>query len=240
MNMKNLLAYLLTLVVSVSLTACPDDCGTDEGGTESAEGGAEGGAEDCGGAEGATSAGTGAGTGAGAEGGAVAGTDTGTPVYTILRVSDASGMDDDGNGTPGADVCEIDITCDGATLDASQIISVSLEIQTPDCLSSGGDSACICAGDARDADPNCGTKGRSDNAPAENGDNTRGLVYDGAYCPESGADDAYVSLGAFGTVVIEVADGVNLANCTINVDELGGDEETSAEMCDADGVCVSL
>lgn len=236
MNVKNLLAYLLTLVVSVSLTACPDDCGTEEGG---AEGGAAGGAEDCGGAEGATTAGSVGGATGGATGGAVAGTDVTPAVYNVLRISDASGMDDDGNGTPGADVCEIDIVCGGVALDAAQIISVSLDIATPDCSASVG-GACICAGTARASDPNCGTKDRSDNAPAANDDSARGLVYDGAYCPASGADDAYVSLGAFGTIVIEVAAEVNLADCTIEVDELGGDEDVTAEICDADNNCMSL
>ena len=104
--------------------------------------------------------------------------------------------------------------------------------------SQGG--ACICAGTARDSDPNCGTKDRSDNAPASNDDNVRGLIYDGTNCPMTGADDAYVSLGANGTIVLTVAEDVNLADCTVTVDELGSDEDTLVEICDTNGDCDEL
>ena len=167
-------------------------------------------------------------------GGYSGGYTAGTPGETfndhIIRISDATGIDDDG-GIPGADICEIDIVCDGVSLDANNILSVRLDISTPDCSASQG-GACICAGTPRDSDPSCGTNDRSDNAPASNGDTVRGLVYDGTYCPDTRADDAWVSLGAFGSIIIEVADDVDLANCTVTVDELDADEELNIEFCD--------
>jgi hypothetical protein len=127
MNMKNLLAYLLTLVVSVSLTACTDDCANDEGG-----------AADCGGTDAGagTTAGTTAGTDAGTDAGA--GTTTEPTVYNTVIIMDMS-SDINNDGTPGADILEVDFSCE-SDIDVSELGG---ELGSPVCDGSNGEN-CVC------------------------------------------------------------------------------------------------
>ena len=220
MSNKNLLAYLLTLVVGLTMTACPDsDCGDDLGGTE--VGGAAGGAEDC--EEGGATGGATGGMTGGMTGGDMGGAEE--PVFNTLVVFDTTGVSDDDNGTPGADICEIDIECDGVTVSADDI-TVYLEISTPGC-SETDDSACICDGERQDGPPSCGTTDRSDDISNDTNDL---VVYDGNLCEDG--NDPYVSLGSGGRVIIEVAgEGVDLRQCNVVVYEAGSDESFGAEVC---------
>ena len=201
MNVKNLLAYLLTLVVSVSLTACPDDCGTEEGG---AEGGAAGGAEDCGGAEGATTAGSVGGAIGGATGGAVAGTDTPATVYSLIVVFDDT-TDVNNDGTPGVDICEVNIDCTDAE---AQLDAANSGLGSEVCDGTNNDN-CVC----RDAV--AGICGGTDRGDIE-------LAYDGdASC----SGDNYVSLGINGALMFDVGQDAN--GCNVSVFEKQGPNEES-------------
>jgi len=225
MSYKNLLAYLLTLVVGLTMTACPDsECDDDLlGGTE--VGGALGGAEDCeeGGALGGETGGAIGGETGGMTGGETGGAEE--PVYNTLVVFDTTGVSDDDNGTPGADICEIDIVCNGETVSADDI-TVYLELSTPGC-SETDSSACICDGERQDGPPSCGTTDRSDDISNDSNDI---VVYDTNLCEDG--DDPYVSLGSGGRVIIEVAgEDVDLRECEIAVYEAGEDEAYGAEVC---------
>ena len=225
MSYKNLLAYLLTLVVGLTMTACPDsECDDDLlGGTE--VGGAAGGAEDCeeGGALGGATGGATGGMTGGMTGGDMGGAEV--PVFNTLVIFDATGVSDDENGTPGADICEIDIECDGVAVDADNI-SVRLDITTPGC-SETDDSACICDGVEQAGPPMCGGTDRSDDISNDTNDV---VVYDGNFCDDG--SDAYVSLGSGGRVIIEVAgENVDLRECNVIVYEKGEDEAYDGEIC---------
>jgi len=208
MNIKNLLAYLLTLVVSVSLTACPDDCGTEEGGTEGgATGGATGG--DCGGAEGGNvSGGANGGSGGGAEGGSAGGSTPEAPVYSVIVIVDeTSDVNDD--GTPGVDICEVDIVC-GESVEA-QLDAANSAIGSDICDGSNGEN-CVCQ---ETVAPTC-TSGidRSD----------FGNAYDGIDC--SADEQNYVSLGISGYVSFDL-DGADANGCEVTVKEKQGTNEES-------------
>ena len=198
MNMKNLLAYLLTLVVSVSLTACPDDCATDEGGAEG--GAAEGGAADCGGATAGagTTAGTPAGTDAGA--GTTGGTVTEPTVYNMVVIMDMT-TDINNDGTPGVDILEVDFTCESDV----EVSSVDGELGSPVCDGSNGDN-CVCQ---ETVAPTC-TSGidRSD--------------FNSAYDAD---EETYVSLGIEGSLGFIFTGDVN--GCTVTVREKQGTNEES-------------
>ena len=201
MSYKNFLAYLLTLLVGLSLTACPDDecaddlLGGDEGGADVAAGGdecLEGGA----GGEGGADMG-----GEGGEGGA-GGAET-TAYRYIVIVDETEDVNDD--GTPGIDVCEVDIICDG--LEAAIDLENSA-LGSDDCDGSNGEN-CIC----RDAvEGICGGTDRGDLS----------LAYNGNYCD---TDDDYVSLGIGGVLTFDLGEGNDANGCNVDVFEKSGTNE---------------
>ena len=189
MSYKNFLAYLLTVMVGLSLTACPDDeCATDAGVEAGAEGGAAGG-DECleGGVEG------------GVEGGAEA------VVYSVIVIQDNTD-DINNDGTPGVDLCEIDIECaDGAVTEAAG----SLQSGSPECDGSNNDD-CICREEVAGI---CGGTDRGDDS----------LIFDGIYCDEDG--DNYASVGIGGEYTLDT--GVDLMGCDVTVHEKKGSNAES-------------
>ncbi|MBM4292254.1 MAG: hypothetical protein FJ138_13135 [Deltaproteobacteria bacterium] len=222
MNIKNLLAYLLTLVVSVSLTACPDDCGTEEGGTEGgATGGATGG--DCGGAEGGNvSGGANGGSVGGAEGGSVGGSTPEAPVYSVIVIVDqTSDVNDD--GTPGVDICEVDIVCGEGV--RARLDEDNSGIGSNICDGSNGEN-CVCQDIV--IEPTCTSEiDRSNFRIADNDE--------GCDASERGKVSAYVSLGIGGYIAFDL-DGADANGCQVTVEEKQGSDEESYSVlaCPAD------
>jgi len=215
LNSKTLLSYLLTLLVSVSMIACPDDC-EEDGGAEAgaeAEAGDEAGAEECGGTDGGALGGDVA-PGGDDIGGIDGGTDAGSevpagPVYTTIFVLDTSTFVDD-DGTPGADVCEVTVSCDDDSTVNTGTADVAADTGTsPACDGSNNDN-CIC----RDAvEGICGGTDRGD----------KNLSFDGMSCD---TPDNYTSVGMGGYLSYGF-DG-DLAGCTVSVEENGdnGNDES--------------
>jgi len=204
MSYKTLLAYLLTVMVGLSMTACPDDsCDDDLLGGDAA--GAAGGADDCeeggvtGGATGGAMGGAMGGDMGGDMGGATGGVET---VYNTLVIYDET-ADVNDDGTPGVDVCEIEVTCDNDERAYENDYLGALGETSPACNGENNDN-CVCV----EAVPGiCGGTDRS------NFD----LAFDGLYCD---ADDNYVSLGINGS--IEAIYDVDLLGCSVEVYEKGG------------------
>jgi hypothetical protein len=220
LNSKTLLSYLLTLLVSVSMIACPDDC-EEDGGAEAgaeAEAGDEAGAEECGGTDGGALGGDETPLGgdvAGAEGGAEGGAEVPAgPVYTTIFVLDTSTFVDD-DGTPGADVCEVTVTCGDDSTVNTGTADVAADTGTSAACdgSNNGDSGCICRDAVSEGDVSCGGTDRGD----------KNLSFDGMSCD---TPDNYTSVGLGGYLSYGF-DG-DLAGCTVSVEENGdnGNDES--------------
>lgn len=218
LNSKTLMTYLLTLFVGLMMTACPDDdCDGEEAGDEAAAGEEEAAGEDsC--EEAGTEAGTDAGV-AGTEAGTVAGTEAGTEVevtaYNFVVVQDTSTEIND-DGTPGADICEVDVIC-GDTPVASA--SVAIMSGSAACDGSNSDN-CVCDGSNMDAPCSSG-KDRG------NGE----WIFDG---DDSCDGDNWASLGIDGYVSLEIADLANCASVAVTVTEKAGPQNESyiIALCD--------
>ena len=214
LNSKTLLTYLLTLCVGFMMTACPDDeCETDEAGAEAeAEAGAEAGGEDSceeagdeAGAEGGAEVAQKRGSEAGAEGGE----EVEVTTYEVVVVRDTTADDQtNADGTPGADLCEVDVVCDGESLGGDR--SVAIETGSPACDGSNGTN-CVCPGNGFSEDV-CGSGvNRQDET----------LVFDGdASCEEGN----YASLGMGGVFTLEVEEIATCANVEVAVTEKAGGE----------------
>jgi hypothetical protein len=215
MSYKTLLAYLLTVMVGLSMTACPDDSCDDDllGGTDLL-GGATGGAEDCeeGGAIGGETGGAIGGAMGGDMGGATGGAET---VYnTLIILDETTDVNDD--GTPGVDICEIEVTCNDEPAIENDYVGY---LGSDECNGENGEN-CVCI---EPVEPTC-TSG------IDRGDFS--LAFDGATCDADG--DNYVSLGQDGD--IEATYDVNLLGCSVKVYEKGGrnTEGYSVFACPAD------
>lgn len=204
MSYKSLLSYLLTLVVGISMTACPDsECDSDLGGTEVAGAAADGGAEDC--EEGGSMGGNMGGMMGGVMGGMMGGmAGAEEPVYSVIVILDET-TDLNNDGTPGVDICEVEVDCpDETTLLSETNVQADL-VNSDECDGSNGMN-CVCVDPVQ---PTCGSginRNDADNAT------------DGTYCEEDG--DNYVTLGKDGTLTLEYDRSV--LGCTLKVFEKGG------------------
>ena len=243
LSSNNIMKFLLALLVSLTIAACGEDDCSDEGGEEAGEMAGEMAADDmaeddaCESAAGEAAAGTMAGETAGDTAGDTAGETAGdtagdtageTPVvtYNYVVVQDKSEYVN-GVGTPGVDICEIDLECD--TGDSE--LEVSIGAVEADLGKSGacesaadnGDDGCVCVGQAVTEDNLCGTTDR----------NNEDRVIDG---DRSCAGDDYVSTGIEGWIAVEVE---NLSACEsldVTVFERGGGEEEAYVV----GLCADL
>jgi hypothetical protein len=222
MSYKTLLAYLLTVMVGLSMTACPDDSCDDDllgGDAAGAAADAAGGADDCeeGGVTGGATGGAMGGDMGGDMGGATGGAET---VYnTLVIVDETTDVNDD--GTPGVDICEIEVTCDDDPAIENDHYG---ELGSEEC-NGENDENCVCV----EAVPGiCGGTDRSDFS----------LAFDGTTCDADG--DNYVSLGQEG--VIEAYYDVNLLGCSVKVYEKGGrnTEGYSVSVCPEVGDCIEV
>jgi hypothetical protein len=142
LNSKTLLTYLLTLMVGFMMTACPDECAEDTAGAEAgSEEEAAAGAEDACADEGGETAG---GETAGGEtaGGDAAGAEPVVTYNQVVVVDTTTDINDD--GTPGVDICEVDIACDGAPVGMIDDIKQDFG-DSPSCNADNGDN-CVCDG----------------------------------------------------------------------------------------------
>lgn len=143
LNSKTLLTYLLTLMVGFMMTACPDgDCGETAGAEAGSEEEAAAGAEDdaCADEGGEVAGGDVAG---GDVAGEAAGDDTPVVTYNQVVVVDTT-TDINNDGTPGVDICEVDIACDGQPVGNVANIEQSFG-DSPSCNADNGDN-CVCDG----------------------------------------------------------------------------------------------
>ena len=221
LNSKTLLTYLLTLCVGFMMTACPDDdCSSDEAGTEAAGSEAEaeaGGDDSC--EEAGTEAGAEAGTEAGAEAGTEAGTEVEVTTYELVVVKDTSEEIND-DGTPGADLCEVDVVCDGMSLGGDRTVNIALG-SSPFCDGSNAEN-CVCPGDGFTGAPCSSGKDRSNEQ----------VVFDGdASCD----NDNYASLGIDGTFTIEIEELASCGTVGVTVTEKAGveNEQYIVALCDS-------
>ena len=130
--------------------------------------------------------------------------------YNYVIILDTS-TEINADGTPGADIGEVTVTCDGAAVSGA-IDPASNTGDSAACDGSNGEN-CICPGNGFTEDV-CGS--------GTNRGNTA-LTIDGT----SSADDAqnYASIGSGGKLVLVFAD--DLSGCDVVVDEVvGGDAES--------------
>lgn len=227
LNRNKLMSYLLTLLVSFVITACGDsDCDTGTAGSEA------GGSEEMGGAEadeaceaaaGETSAGeTPAGETPAGETPAGETPAGETPVveYNFVVVKDTS-TDINDDGTPGADICEVGITCGGTAI--NNVNLSNNQGSSPDCASAADKDNCVCAGATISG--LCGGTNRADVSH----------IWDNVDTCE---DDDYISVGIDGYVALEVT-GQTLSECEsvgVTVTEKDGPNNESYIV----GLCTSL
>jgi hypothetical protein len=215
------MTYLLTIFVSLFLTACPDDeCSTDTAGDEMAE--AMGGDDLC--EEGGDVAGdTGGDTGGEVTGGEVTGGEVPVLEYTFVVVQDTS-TDVNLSGTPGADICDIAVECDGVAygdLEGSEY-DIFITRGSPDC---NGENAgepttgCLCRSEMN---ADCGGTDRSDEERAYDDD-------------LSCTGDDYTSLGMGGRYTLELPALAGCREVEVTVAEYQGntptDESFVAALC---------
>jgi hypothetical protein len=221
---NSLITYLLTLCVGLFMTACPDDeCGTDEAGAMAgAEEMTAGAAEECeeeGGNVGGDNAGseTAGGDTAGAPGDS-AGDSAGDAVTTYGKVVVLDTTTDiNADGTPGVDICEILVECDGAELDGGEFVQDPGESPTCD---GSNDANCLCV-DA--VEGICGGTDRTDGSFAFDGD---------ASCE----GDNWVSIGINGAIVYENSGLEMCAAIDVSVTERGGPQTETyiTALCSSD------
>ena len=224
LNSKTLMTYLLTLCVSFMMTACPDDeCDTETAGDEMAEESAEeaGGDDAC--EEAGVMAGESAGeTAGGDEGGDEAGAEAGTEVevtaYNFVVVQDTT-EDINNDGTPGVDICEIDIVCGG---DPVSSVNVDVMPGSEACAADGSNSEnCICDGSHSEAV--CGSGTNRGNAE---------WLFDGDSSCEG---DNWTSIGIDGYASLEVEGLADCASVDVTVTEKDGPNNESyiVALCDS-------
>jgi hypothetical protein len=218
LNSKTLLTYLLTLCVGFMMTACPDDeCGSDEAGAEAgAEGGAEAGGEDtceeAGTEEGGTEEG-------GSEAGSEAGSEVEVTTYELVVVKDTS-TEINADGTPGADLCEVDVVCDGESLGGDRTVNIDTG-SSPACDGSNAEN-CVCPGNGFTDAPCSSGKDRSNEQ----------VVFDGDASCEG---DNYAALGIDGTFTIELEEIATCGTVSVSVTEKAGaeNEQYIVALCDS-------
>jgi len=206
------------------MTACPsDDCDTEAAGemagAEEMAAGAEEECEEEGGsaggdtAGGETAGGDDGGTPGDGEGGDTAG-DAVTAYDKVVIVDTTTEVNDD--GTPGVDICEILVECDGSELDDSAFVQ---EPGSPVCDGSNNDN-CLCV-DA--VDGICGGTDRTDGSFAFDGD---------ASCE----NDNWLSLGIGGAIAYENSGLEMCAAIDVTVTERDGPqmESYTAALCSSD------
>jgi len=216
LNSKNLLSYLLTLLLSFALTACPDDCETDDAGvdeeTEEAGGASEECEDDSGVDGGNDTAGTDTDPGGAETGGTDGGAETGGTEtagdFSYVIIQDDS-IDTNNDGTPGADICEVTVTCAGEDLSPSDYDS-DMGTSEP-CDGDNGDN-CVCEG-TEIVEPTC-TSG--------NDRYDVNVVSDGFSCGEDNGVSPYMSLGKGGVAIFDY--GQDLTGCTVTVEEAEGSD----------------
>ena len=220
------LTYLLTMLVSLTLTACPDDeCETETAGDEAADMAADDLCEEEGGDIAGETAGETAGEAAGETAGEAAGEETPVVEYNFVVVKDTTTGDDNinGAGTPGVDICDVAVTCDGEAVITAEEIYISRGSEDCD-----GDNSEDCLCRAEEIPGVCGGTDRS------NKDN----VFDEDVSCEG---DSYTSLGIDGSVAVEFT-GLNAcAEVSVSVTEKVGDEDESfvAGLCQSADVDLS-
>lgn len=215
MSYKNFLAYLLTLVVGLSMTACPDDScddtagGTEAGAMEATDGGAAGGAEECeeggtGGMAGNTPMGA---TMAGMMGGMMGGAEEVVVYDTIVIVDTTLPTNINDDGTPGVDICDVVMLCDNDMLVNPE--SKDGSITDP----AGGDNvSVVCDGNSND---NCVC---DEAVPGICGGTARNDINNAVDADDCDADpDSYVSMGIGGHLTFVYDD--NLSGCDLYIQE---------------------
>jgi hypothetical protein len=223
LNSKTLMTYLLTLLVGFMMTACPDDDCDESAGDEAAAGSEEEGEEDDSCAEGGDIGGDTAGEVAGDSGGDSggdsagdsAGDDMPATAYNHVVVLDNT-TDINADGTPGVDICEVDVSCDGSPVaDASVVSNLG---SSPVCDGTN-DVNCVCDGEVVGV---CTSgKNRADES----------LVFDGdASCD----GDNWASTGINGYIALEVEGLSECASVDVTVNEKDGEQEESyvVALCD--------
>ena len=200
LNSKTLMTYLLTLFVGLMMTACPDDdCDGEEAGDEAAASEEEAAGEDS-----CEEAGTEAGTEADTE----ADTEVEVTAYNIVVVQDTSTEIND-QGTPGADICEIEIACDGIDIRTANISSI--EDGSPTCDGSNR-MECVC-GDGDGSIEPCGSgidRGNVDwmfdGDASCDGDNWTSLGMDGMVSIKPDTDAGEPALADCASVAVTVTE----------------------------------
>jgi hypothetical protein len=225
-NPKNFMTYFLVLWTALFIIACDggSDCGEaagDAAGEAEMSAGADESCEDAAGDAGGDAGGETAGETAGDTAG-----DDPVVAYTRVVVIDTT-TDINDDGTPGADICEVEISCDGTPLSG----------ETASLGEDGGDSP-ICDGSNGE---NCRCKESVDPTCTSGIDRTDGtLAFDG----DANCGDNYVSLGISGYLDYDDAEGLSeCASISVTVTEKEGsnDESYSVALCteNADSINIS-
>ena len=185
LNSKTLMTYLLTLMMSFTIVACDDECDSETAGDEMAEDAEAGGDDAC--EEAGTEAGEAAGEAAGDEAGGEAGDEAGAEVevaaFSSVVIQDIT-EDINDDGTPGVDICEISLTCDGTPISE---VAIGVEPGSDWCDGSNNDN-CICPGEAIEGI--CGGTDRG---------NSDWLFDDDDSC----SGDNWTSIGINGRIVVD-------------------------------------
>lgn len=209
LNSKTLLTYLLTLMVGFMMTACPDECDEE---TAGAEAGSEeemaAGAEDACADEGGEAAG-GDVAGTPAEAGTPAGGEPAVAYNQVVVVDTTTDINDD--GTPGVDICEVDIACDGEAVGMIDNIAQSFG-DSPSCNADNGDN-CVCDGTEMRGVCTSGT----DRANKE-------LTFDGDASCEN---DNWSTVGISGYLAYESASFADCGSIDVTVTERDGNNDES-------------
>lgn len=226
LNSRTLMTYLLTLLVGFMMTACPDDdCSEDGAGSEeeTAAGSEEEGESDdsCeeGGDIGGDSNGIAGEAGSdggsdGGEAGSSGGDDMPATAYNHVVVQDNT-TDINTDGTPGVDICEVDVTCDGTSVDDASVVS---SLGSPVCNGSNDDN-CVCDGAVVGV---CTSgKNRADES----------LIFDG---DSSCEDDNWASTGINGFFALEIDGLSECESVAVTVTERVGEQTESyvVALCD--------
>lgn len=215
LNSRTLMTYLLTLLVGFMMTACPDDECDETAGDEAAAGSEEG-EDTCaeGGDIGGDTAGDIAGDIAGDNAGDTAGDIAEVTAYNYVVVQDnTSDINDD--GTPGVDICEIDVACDDTAIEDANVVSNLGD--SPVCDGSNNDN-CVCT---EAVDGICGGTNRADET----------LVFDGDATCEG---DNWASTGINGHIALEISGLSECGKVDVTVTEKDGPNNESyvVALCD--------